>query len=89
MSTVILRTAVKLIVPLSLVFAMYIYFKGHQTPGGGFVAGLVAAVALIVQRMSHGHSTGIRRLPRPSTKAAIRPARHPVRSHFLQHLFSS
>ena len=54
MSTIILRLAAKLLVPLSLVFAIFIYFKGHQTPGGGFVAGLVAAVALIVQRMSEG-----------------------------------
>lgn len=54
MSTVILRLASKLLVPLSLVFAMFIYFKGHQTPGGGFVAGLVAAVALLVHRMSEG-----------------------------------
>lgn len=54
MSTVILRTASKFLVPLSLVFAFYIYFKGHQTPGGGFVAGLVASVALIVLRMCEG-----------------------------------
>ena len=54
MTTVILRTASKLLVPMSLVFALFIYFKGHQTPGGGFVGGLVAAVAIIVMRMSQG-----------------------------------
>ena len=53
-STIILRTAGKFLVPLSLVFAVYIYFKGHQTPGGGFVAGLVASVALVVHRMCEG-----------------------------------
>ena len=63
MTTVILRTASKFLVPLSLVFAMYIYFKGHQTPGGGFVAGLVAAVALIVHRMSVGEESLNRMLP--------------------------
>lgn len=63
MSSVILRTATKVLVPLSLVFAMFIYFKGHQTPGGGFVAGLVAAVALIVQRMSDGSQSLRRVLP--------------------------
>ncbi|HLL87891.1 MAG TPA: hydrogen gas-evolving membrane-bound hydrogenase subunit E [Tepidisphaeraceae bacterium] len=57
MSTIILRTAAKLLVPLSLIFAVFIYFKGHQTPGGGFVAGLVLAVALIVHRMSHGRAS--------------------------------
>ncbi len=65
MSTVIFRTAVKVLVPLSLIFAMFIYFKGHQTPGGGFVAGLVAAVALIVQRMSEGGQSLTRMLPFP------------------------
>jgi len=65
MSNIILKTAAKLLVPLSLVFAMYIYFKGHQTPGGGFVAGLVAAVALLVQRMSHGGVSLGRMLPIP------------------------
>ena len=57
MTTIILRTAARLLVPLSLLFAIFIYFKGHQTPGGGFVAGLVAGVALIVHRMSHGRAS--------------------------------
>jgi len=65
MSSVILKFAAKLLVPLSLVFAMFIYFKGHQTPGGGFVAGLVAAVALIVLRMSEGSKSLNRMLPVP------------------------
>ncbi len=65
MRTVILRTASKLLVPLSLIFAMFVYFKGHQTPGGGFVAGLVAAVALIVHRMSEGGDSLRRMLPYP------------------------
>ncbi len=65
MSTVILRTAARFIVPLSLVFAVFIYFKGHQTPGGGFVAGLVTAVALVVQRMSFGAQNLNQLLPCP------------------------
>ncbi len=62
-STVILKTASRFLVPLSLVFAMYVYFKGHQTPGGGFVAGLVASVALVVHRMSEGPLSLQRLLP--------------------------
>ncbi len=54
MSTVILKTSVRLLVPLSLVFSVFIYFKGHQTPGGGFVGGLMLAAALVIQRMSDG-----------------------------------
>lgn len=62
-TSIILKVGARLIVPLSLVFAVFIYFKGHQTPGGGFVAGLVTAVALIVHRMSFGPKSLRRMLP--------------------------
>lgn len=72
MSTLILRTAARLLVPLSLAFAAFIYFKGHQTPGGGFVAGLVAAVALVVHRMCEGSGSLQRLLPtRERTMIAV------------------
>ena len=62
-STSILRTACGLLVPLSLAFAAYVFLKGHQSPGGGFVGGLIAAVALIVQRMTFGGGALRRVLP--------------------------
>ena len=65
MNSMILRVASNLLVPLSLLFSMFVYFKGHHSPGGGFVAGLVAAVALIVHRMSHGPHSMNRMLPFP------------------------
>jgi len=63
MSTVILRTAAKLLVAMGLALAVFIYWKGHQMPGGGFVAGLVASVALVVHRMSEGPADLRRLLP--------------------------
>lgn len=63
MSTVILRTAARVIVPLSLLFAFFIYFKGHQSPGGGFVGGLVASVACVVEMMCNGRQSLMRLLP--------------------------
>ncbi len=51
-----LRVMTLVLVPLSLLYAIHIYFKGHQTPGGGFVAGLVAAIAMIVFRMAYGRA---------------------------------
>jgi len=63
MSTLIVRTAAKLLVPMGLALAVFIYWKGHQMPGGGFVAGLVASVALVVDRMSEGPAHLRRLLP--------------------------
>jgi multicomponent Na+:H+ antiporter subunit B len=63
MTTVILKTAAKLLVPLSVLVAIFIYFKGHQVPGGGFVGGLVMAVALIVERMAFGKDSLRKLLP--------------------------
>jgi len=61
MKTVILKVALRFLVPLSLVFGAFIYFKGHQAPGGGFVGGLVVAVALVLVRMGQGRE-GIRKI---------------------------
>jgi len=54
MSSLVLRTAMRLILPLTLLFAAYMAIKGHNEPGGGFIGGLVAAVALALYRMSNG-----------------------------------
>ncbi len=61
LTTPLLHTAMRLILPLALVFAAYVFFKGHDEPGGGFIAGLIAAVALGVNRMSEGPAS-VRRL---------------------------
>ena len=62
----------KLILPLSFIFAGYVFFKGHNEPGGGFVAGLIASVALAVYRMSEGVEALRRLIPfKPSTTAAV------------------
>ena len=54
MSSLILRTAMRLIVPLALLFAAYMALKGHNEPGGGFIGGLIAAVGLALFRMANG-----------------------------------
>ena len=62
-NTVILLQGARLLVPLSLLVSAYIFFKGHDTPGGGFVGGLVAAVALILFRISQGPDAMQRLIP--------------------------
>jgi multicomponent Na+:H+ antiporter subunit B len=45
MTSLILSTATRLIMPLMLLFSIFLLLRGHDDPGGGFVGGLVAAAA--------------------------------------------
>jgi multicomponent K+:H+ antiporter subunit A len=51
-----LRVAARVVLPLALVVTLYIFMRGHNQPGGGFIAGLITAVALVLQYMSMGQS---------------------------------
>ncbi len=42
------------LLPLALAVSIYILLRGHNLPGGGFIAGLIAAVALILQYVASG-----------------------------------
>ena len=53
-SPLMLRMAARLVLPLALVASLYIFWRGHNLPGGGFIAGLVTAVALVLQYMALG-----------------------------------
>lgn len=44
----------RLLLPILLVVAAFLFLRGHDAPGGGFVAGLVTSVALLVQYMVSG-----------------------------------
>jgi multicomponent K+:H+ antiporter subunit A len=45
---------VRLLLPVAAVFALHLFLRGHNEPGGGFVAGLVVATAFIAQYMVSG-----------------------------------
>jgi len=42
------------LLPLALLVSVYIFFRGHNLPGGGFVAGLITAIAMILQYVAQG-----------------------------------
>ncbi len=44
----------RLMLPLSTMVAVYIFLRGHNQPGGGFIAALVVSIALIMQYMASG-----------------------------------
>ncbi len=46
--------ATRVILPIALTVGVYIFLRGHNQPGGGFVAGLVVSIALLMQYMASG-----------------------------------
>jgi multicomponent Na+:H+ antiporter subunit A len=54
---VILQTASKVLIFIILIFALYLFFSGHNQPGGGFIGALMTASALILLTMAFGITT--------------------------------
>ncbi len=50
----ILMTLSRLLLPLALLISVFIFLRGHNLPGGGFIAGLITAVALALQYIASG-----------------------------------
>lgn len=54
MKTLILSTVIKILIPIFLGFAIYMFFRGHNQPGGGFIAGLIASIPFMIYAMAYG-----------------------------------
>lgn len=54
MHPVIMASFTRSLLPLALLVSIYILLRGHNLPGGGFIAGLITAVALIMQYLANG-----------------------------------
>ena len=50
----ILRVVARFLVPLTLLFALYVQFHGEYGPGGGFQAGVIFAAGFILYALVHG-----------------------------------
>ena len=57
MNSVILKAAARLLGGIVLMFAVYLLWRGHHSPGGGFIAALVAATGFSVVLLSEGPET--------------------------------
>lgn len=60
MDSLMLRTTVRFLVPLQVVFSIFLLLRGHNEPGGGFIGGLVAACAILLQGMAGGWASARR-----------------------------
>lgn len=54
MTSSILQTAARLLMPLLLLFAVFLLLRGHNQPGGGFVGGLVVASSFVLYSIAFG-----------------------------------
>jgi len=52
--SIILSAAVRILLPLLLLFSLFLLLRGHNEPGGGFVGGLVAASGFTLYALAHG-----------------------------------
>jgi multicomponent Na+:H+ antiporter subunit B len=48
MQSLILRTTGHFLLPLLLLFSVFLLLRGHNEPGGGFIGGLVAASGIVL-----------------------------------------
>lgn len=50
--------------PFALMVSVYFFLRGHNLPGGGFIAGLVTAIAILLQAVASGLRPGRAGIPR-------------------------
>lgn len=70
MKSVILSNAIRIMLPLLLIFSLFLLVRGHDQPGGGFTGGLVAAAAFSLLAIAEGIEKAEKTL-RFSTSAII------------------
>jgi multicomponent K+:H+ antiporter subunit A len=58
------------LLPLMLLVSAYLLLRGHNLPGGGFIAGLVTGTAVLIQYAAHGNAWVEERLPPRYTSVA-------------------
>ena len=72
MSSILLRITAGYLKYILYVLAALFFLKGHNTPGGGFIAGLIVASAFILDLLSHSLNDFRKKIPvRPLTIAVI------------------
>ena len=59
---IVLRCGADSLLPLMLVYMLYIIFHGHLSPGGGFQGGVLMVAAVTILYLGHGYETTTRTL---------------------------
>lgn len=48
MISLILNRIARVVIHILILFSIFLLFKGHNEPGGGFIAGLMASVSIVL-----------------------------------------
>lgn len=67
---VILRTVVKGVVFIILTLGVYLFFSGHNAPGGGFIGGLVLGSGIVLLFLTYDLETFHKKMPFDFKKVA-------------------
>ncbi|HYG35190.1 MAG TPA: Na+/H+ antiporter subunit B [Clostridia bacterium] len=62
MTSLILQTAARFLIPLMLLFSLFLLLRGHNDPGGGFSGGLVATGAFVLYATAYDVASARRAL---------------------------
>ncbi len=62
MNSLILRKAADILSPVLLIASLYLLFRGHYAPGGGFEAGLLTASAFVFHALAYDVASAKRKL---------------------------
>ncbi len=65
MSSLILRAGTRVLAPMMLLLSVFLLWRGHNLPGGGFIGGLVATSAIALQGIAFGAEAARRTLILP------------------------
>lgn len=72
MISILLNSVARMLLPPALMIAAYLLARGHNFPGGGFIAGLLTAAVFVLQFVATGRGRVAHRLPfRPELLIAL------------------
>lgn len=54
MNSLIVKVSSRVLIMIMLLFSFFLLLRGHNLPGGGFIAGLVTAAAIALYTIAHG-----------------------------------
>lgn len=63
MKSTILSVGIKILFPLFIFFSLFMLFRGHNEPGGGFIGGLIGSTAFVFYTIAFGTRSARALLP--------------------------